>query len=247
MNAYLLLALVGCVNSYQPYEIISEQQEAYPLPKLNYKYDELEPFIDEKTMTVHHTGHHLAYTNKMNAALKEWRNSKENSGLSSKSILEIVKNVEDIPSKWRNAIRNNGGGYVNHAIYFSVMSPNKDKIERAPSGIIQQKMFTSFGNYSLFKEIFTKSASTLFGSGYVWLCREPRNDILTIFPTDNQQCPLTFGLQPILVVDVWEHAYYLKHQNKRMSYIKDWWMVVDWNNVENLYHFWEKGNAHTEL
>ncbi len=137
--------------------------------------------------------------------------------------------------------------YVNHAIFFSIISPNKDDQDRSPKGLVLEKIYSSFGNYSTFKEIFTNAASKLFGSGYVWLCREPRNDVLTIFPTDNQQCPLTFGLQPILVIDVWEHAYYLKHQNKRVNYINDWWHVVDWKNVEELYRFWESKNIHTEL
>ena len=139
--------------------------------------------------------------------------------------------------------------YVNHAFYFAIMGPNPNKEERFPSRITAQYIDTSFGNFSKFKEIFVKEATQLFGSGYVWLCREPKKDYFTIISTLNQQSPVSFGLEPVLVLDVWEHAYYLKHQNKRAGYIKDWWNIVDWKKVEKLLIWWkwQSERQHIEL
>lgn len=127
-----------------------------------------------------------------------------------------------------------------------MLSPNPDLQERIPTGKILDQIKKSFGNFSTFKEMFTDSAATLFGSGYVWLCRERKNDVLAIIPTVNQESPLSYGLEPILVIDVWEHAYYLDHHNKRMKYIHSWWNVVDWDVVQELYDFWDS-NKHDEL
>jgi len=241
------VSLLTFCRAYYPYEDIIEVLNQYPLPSLNFGYNELEPHIDGKTVQVHHGGHHRAYTNKMNAALKEWRASGEESALSRKSILEILKSIEDVPNQWKTTIRNNGGGYLNHAIYFSLLSPNPERKSRLPFGTVLRRIEKAFGNFSEFRDMFTKSALTLFGSGYVWLCRERKHDVLTFFPTVNQESPVSYGLEPILVIDVWEHAYYLKHQNKRGSYVEDWWNVVDWEIVNKLYDFWNKSKPHEEL
>ncbi|XP_065051554.1 superoxide dismutase [Mn/Fe]-like [Rhopilema esculentum] len=242
----LLLAFVSC-KAFHPYEDALKIKDEYPLPRLNYGYDALEPFVDAKTMKVHHSGHHAAYTKKMNNALEQWRASEESNSLSKKSILEIMKSIEDVPEKWKTALRNNGGGYLNHAIFFSLLSPNPSKEDRVPTGKVLNHIVRSFGNFTAFKEMFSKSALSLFGSGYVWLCREPKTNALTYLPTINQQSPVSYGLNPILVIDVWEHAYYLKHQNKRANYIDNWWNVVDWSAVQDLYDFWDKDSNHEEL
>ena len=137
--------------------------------------------------------------------------------------------------------------YLNHAIYFSLLSPNPEGVDRIPFGTVSNQIEKAFGNFSEFKHMFTKSALSLFGSGYVWLCRERKNNVLTSFPTVNQESPVSYGLDPILVIDLWEHAYYLKHQNIRPSYVEDWWKLVDWEAVNQLYSFWDKFAARDEL
>ncbi|XP_060066996.1 superoxide dismutase [Mn]-like [Ylistrum balloti] len=225
-----------------PYEFITDHTNNYVLPKLPYGYKDLEPFIDEATLRVHHLGHHAAYTKKMNAALEEWAADgevKESASFAKKPILDILIGLEDVPEKYQTKIRNNGGGYVNHNLYWSVMSPNPNSDDREPINQLGDDIIKAFGNFSTFKEEFTKEALSLFGSGYVWLSRDPNNNgKLTISKTANQDSPLTDGLMPILVIDVWEHAYYIKHQNLRPKHVSDWWNLVDWSAVEDIDHWW---------
>lgn len=232
-----------------PYEFITERTNSYTLPPLPYDYKDLEPFIDEATVRVHHTGHHAAYTKKMNAAIQEWET--EAKVTESAMIFELLHRLEDVPDKYRVAIQNNGGGYVNHNLYWSVMSPNPNSDEREPTGQIGIDIDEDFGNFSNFKDLFTKEALSLFGSGYVWLCRDVnQNRKLIISKTANQDSPLQDGFRlPILVIDIWEHAYYIKHQNRRPQHVSDWWKLVDWTAVEELDEWWKKQNIkyHDEL
>lgn len=173
---------------------------------------------------------------------------KNTNHLTEKSILEILKEIEEVPQKYRKAITNNGGGFVNHNIYWSVMSPNPDNKERLPGGNLLSDINKYFGNFSQFVDIFTKEALTLFGSGYVWLSRNPSvSGKLLVTTTANQDSPISQKLQPILVLDVWEHAYYLKYQNRRPEHVSEWWKVVDWNIVEKLDNWWKDTPQHDEF
>ncbi|XP_078658579.1 superoxide dismutase [Mn]-like [Branchiostoma floridae x Branchiostoma belcheri] len=233
-----------------PYKGIQLFADEYPVPPLPYEYDALEPYIDEKTARVHHLGHHAGYTRKMNAALKKWRDEVgPGVGLQSNSILHILENLDQIPDKHRTAIRNNGGGFVNHAIYWATMSPRgESEPPRLPEATLATEIIANFHNFSNFQEQFTNTAKTLFGSGYVWLSRNPREQTLIIHTTANQDSPISTGLRPILVIDIWEHAYYLKHQNKRPDHIQDWWALVDWGQVKALSDWWAAYDAgHDEL
>jgi len=248
MSIQLVLTFLSVITCDGIYQGINEYQDYYHLPELPYKYDQLEPWIDAKTVDVHHSGHHAAYTAKMNAALQEWRNSGEEKELAHSSIGNILKNIDKVPQRWRTSIRNNGGGYVNHIFYFSVISPNPLNDNHTISANLRGLFRKSFVNMSQFETWMTQEAIALFGSGYVWLCREPTRNYLTVYSTIDQITPLQFGLQPILVIDVWEHAYYLKHQNKRKSYIESWWRLIDWAKVEHLYEWWRSFDPkHEEL
>ncbi|XP_013420018.1 uncharacterized protein LOC106180552 isoform X3 [Lingula anatina] len=217
------------------YEESAVPKEAYPLPPLPYPYGGLEPHMDERTVQIHHQGHHAAYTTKMNAALKQWREEDPGNTFAKSSILNILQNVSSVPEKYRTALRNNGGGYFNHAIYWACMSPGGAAITPdLKSDIIQ-----NFGTYDNFKDQFTTKAMALFGSGYVWLSRG-ENEQLVISTTANQDSPVTEDLHPILVIDIWEHAYYLKHQNKRADFVADWWKLVNWNAVRDLDQWWKR-------
>ena len=192
---------------------------SFTLPTLQYDYKALEPYIDAQTMEIHHSKHHAAYTNNLNAAI-------ENSDLKGKSIEEIFTNV----SRLAPAIRNNGGGFYNHCIYWDVMTPGGPS---GPQGQLLEKINSSFGSFDLFKEAFTKAAVTRFGSGWAWLVQ--KGDSLVISSTPNQDNPLMDVAEiqgfPVLTIDVWEHAYYLKYQNRRPEYIEAFFKVINWNEV----------------
>jgi len=248
----LLLVLFSQIhcneNVTDLYSGIETYQEYYILPRLPYSYSALKPWIDEKTMEVHHTGHHGAYTAKMNAALQEWRRSGEESDLASSSLLNIMKNIDRVPEKWKQAIRNNAGGYVNHIFFFSGLGPNPENTEQPMPLTLLRTFRRSFHNYTEFRIWMSREALQHFGSGYVWLCRVPKQDYLTIYRTDKQICPISLGLQPLLVIDVWEHAYYLQHQYRKKDYIESWWNLVNWEKVERLYQWWmELEPPHDEL
>ncbi len=193
---------------------------AFENPKLSYSYDALEPYIDAKTMEIHHTKHHGGYTKKLNNAI-------EGTPLENQSIEEILKEV----SKHPTAVRNNGGGYYNHKLFWDIMSPDGGG---EPSGKLMDAIKKDFGSFDKFKEEFNQAAATRFGSGWAWLIDQ--NGKLVIASTPNQDNPLMDISEikgtPILGLDVWEHAYYLKYQNRRPEYIDAFWNVVDWNKVE---------------
>jgi Fe-Mn family superoxide dismutase len=193
----------------------------FKLPELNYNYDQLEPHIDARTMEIHHTKHHQAYINNLNAALEGHEN------LKSKSIEEIISDLESVPENIRTAVRNNGGGHLNHSMFWELMSPNGGG---EPKGELGKLIDRDFGNLETFKAEFKKAAMGRFGSGWAWLVLD--GEKLKVVSTPNQDNPISEGLKPILGIDVWEHAYYLKYQNLRADYIDAWFNVVDWDKAE---------------
>ncbi|PWI57727.1 superoxide dismutase [Sulfoacidibacillus thermotolerans] len=198
---------------------------AFETPALPYAADALEPYIDAKTMTVHHDGHHVAYTNNLNAALEN------HPDLQAKSAIDILKNIHDVPESIRTTVRNNGGGHVNHNMFWKLLSPNGGG---EPTGELADAINKEFGSFAKFKEEFVKAAATRFGSGWAWLVLDSTGK-LAITSTPNQDSPYMDGLTPILGLDVWEHAYYLKYQNKRADYISAFWNVVNWPQVAENY------------
>jgi Fe-Mn family superoxide dismutase len=197
----------------------------HELPALKYNYSALEPFIDEKTMNIHHTKHHATYINNLNAALENYPE------LSDKSIEDLLKSLDTLPEALRTPVRNNGGGHYNHTLFWSILSP---KGEGKPSGVLYDEIVKVFGSFDGFKEEFAKAAATRFGSGWAWLVVDASGG-LKVTSSANQDSPLSDNFQPILGLDVWEHAYYLNYQNRRVDYISAWWNIVDWNEVSNLY------------
>ena len=193
---------------------------SFKLPALNYSYDSLEPHVDAKTMEIHHGKHHAGYTNNLNNAIKD-------SELEGKSIKEILSSLDLNNS----AVRNNGGGFYNHSLFWSVMSPDGGGL---PNGNLAKAIDSSFGSFEEFKSAFSKAAATRFGSGWAWLCVQP-NGKLGVCSTANQDNPLMAGIgcegTPVLGLDVWEHAYYLNYQNRRPDYIAGFFNVIDWNVV----------------
>jgi Fe-Mn family superoxide dismutase len=197
---------------------------AYTLPKLSYAYDALEPNIDAATMEIHHTKHHQTYINNVNAAL-------EGTEYADLPIEELVKKTKSLPENLQGPVRNNGGGHANHSLFWTVMSPNGGG---APVGDVGKAIESQLGGVEKFKEAFTKAALTRFGSGWAWLSVTPDKKIV-VESSANQDSPLMDGNTPILALDVWEHAYYLKYQNRRPEYIGAFFNVVDWNEVERRY------------
>jgi Fe-Mn family superoxide dismutase len=197
---------------------------AFELPKLPYAYDALEPHIDAKTMEIHHTKHHNTYVTKLNDALKG------NEELLSKSVEEVISNLDAVPENVRTAVRNNGGGHANHSLFWTILSPNGGG---QPSGELADAINQKFGSFEKFKEEFSAAAAGRFGSGWAWLV--VNNGQLEVTSTPNQDSPLMEGKTPILGLDVWEHAYYLKYQNRRPDYIQAFWNVVNWDEVAKRY------------
>jgi len=196
----------------------------FELPKLDYEYNELEPHIDARTMEIHHTKHHAGYTKNFNAAL-------ENIDVGNKTAEEILTDLDNLPSEVKVAIRNNGGGYVNHKLFWKIMSPSGGGLPTGEIAILIEKTFGSFEN---FKKEFSNAAKTRFGSG--WACLVVTNDKkLEIMSTLNQDNPLSIGKTPILGLDVWEHAYYLNYQNRRPDYVEAFFNVINWEEVEKRY------------
>ena len=194
---------------------------SYSLADLPYPYDALEPYIDTKTMEIHHQKHHNGYITKLNSALEtssEWLG---------KDIEEIIKNLNRVPESIRTAVRNNGGGHYNHSIFWNIMGPNAGG---EPGGNLASSIKETFGSFAEFKDEFSKAAASRFGSGWAWLVLDPGGK-LVVLSTANQDNPLTDGFKPLMGLDVWEHAYYLKYQNRRPDYIENWWNVVNWSAV----------------
>jgi Fe-Mn family superoxide dismutase len=190
-------------------------------PKLPYEYDALEPYIDAETMKIHHDKHHAGYFQKLNDALKNYPD------IAAKPINEILGSLNEIPEEIQKSVRNSGGGHANHTFFWSSMSP---KSEGEPTGKIATSITKTFSSFDKFKELFSDAAATHFGSGWVWLVID--HDQLVITNTNNQDSPISEGQIPILNLDIWEHAYYLKYQNRRAEYINVWWNVVNWSEVE---------------
>ena len=198
---------------------------AHELPKLPYSYDALEPHIDARTMEIHHTKHHQTYINNLNAALEK------HPQLQGKGVEDLLKNLNAIPEDIRTAVRNNGGGHLNHSLFWPTMSP---KGGGEPTGELAKAINSAFGGFANFKDQLAKAGIGRFGSGWAWLSVESGGK-LVITSTPNQDSPISEGQTPILGVDVWEHAYYLKYQNRRPDYIAAWWNVVNWEQVAKNY------------
>ncbi|MBT4367071.1 superoxide dismutase [Candidatus Peregrinibacteria bacterium] len=197
---------------------------AYTLPDLSYSYDALEPHIDAKTMETHHSKHHNSYVQKANAAVSgtKWENL---------SIKELLVSPSEIPEGIRTAAINNGGGHANHSLFWEILSPTGGG---EPSGALREAIDSKFGSFEEFKNEFSNAAKTQFGSGWAWLVVSSDNE-LEVMKTSNQETPLSIGKKPILTLDVWEHAYYLKYQNRRPDYVEAFWNIVDWGKVEELF------------
>jgi Fe-Mn family superoxide dismutase len=193
---------------------------AHELPPLPYDYAALEPHIDEQTMRIHHDKHHATYVNNLNAALEK------HPDLQKKSVEELLRGINSVPEDIRTMVRNNGGGHANHTMFWEIMGP---KGSGQPSGAIADAIKAAFGGFDQFKEQFAKAAVGRFGSGWAWLI--DAGGKLVIESSANQDSPLMEGKKPILGLDVWEHAYYLKYQNRRPDYIAAWWNVVNWDAV----------------
>ncbi len=194
---------------------------AHELPKLPYAYDALEPHIDKETMTLHHDKHHQAYVTNLNAAIEK------HPELASKSAQDLIRDLNAVPEGIRTAVRNNGGGHVNHSMFWNLMKPGGGG---APTGRIGEAIASTFGDFEAFKKAFNEAGTKQFGSGWVWLVRTSAGK-LEIASTPNQDNPISSGGKPIFGNDVWEHAYYLKYQNRRADYLAAWWNVVDWEAI----------------
>ncbi|HVH96377.1 MAG TPA: superoxide dismutase [Bacillus sp. (in: firmicutes)] len=192
----------------------------FELPQLPYAYDALEPYIDKETMTIHHTKHHNTYVTNLNNALEG------NEELLSKSVEEVISNLDAVPEASRTAVRNNGGGHANHSLFWQVLAPNAGG---EPAGELADAINSKFGSFESFKDEFTKAATTRFGSGWAWLA--VNNGELEVTSTPNQDSPLMEGKTPVLGLDVWEHAYYLNYQNRRPEYINAFFSLVNWDEV----------------
>jgi superoxide dismutase, Fe-Mn family len=197
----------------------------YILPELPYAYDALEPYIDKETMEIHYTKHHLAYVTKLNAALEA------HEALQKEPLERLLSDLSRVPEAIRTDVRNNGGGDFNHTFFWPLMKKNGGG---EPEGHIGAAIKQTFGDFARFQEQFNTSAKSVFGSGWAWLVLDT-NGMLKIISTPNQDTPLAQGLKPVMGLDVWEHAYYLKYQNRRPDYINSWWHVLNWSTIESNY------------
>jgi Fe-Mn family superoxide dismutase len=197
----------------------------FVVPPLPYNFAALEPHIDALTMQIHHDRHHAAYVNNLNTAVKD------NADLRKRDATDLIANLDDLPEALRPAIRNNAGGHVNHAIFWATMAP---RAGGEPNGQLRKAIDATFGSFAAFKAQLTDAAMKRFGSGWAWLVRD-RAGKLAIMSTANQDSPYMFGMTALVGVDVWEHAYYLKYQNKRADYVAAWWNVVNWHAVAQRY------------
>jgi len=204
--------------------LIDSQSTPFTVPPLPYAFDALEPHIDARTMEIHHDKHHGAYVANLNKALGDLPELKK------KSVEELLRNLDAVPEKVRATIRNNAGGHYNHSLFWQMMKPHSGG---EPTGDLGKAIEAAFGNFAEFKSRFNDSATKVFGSGWVWLTLDGRE--LKLESSPNQDTPLSHGRQPLLGLDVWEHAYYLKYQNKRADYAAAWWNVVNWEFVAGRY------------
>lgn len=197
----------------------------YTLPALAFSVDALEPYIDAETMTIHHDKHHQAYIDNLNAALEK------HPEVADLPLEKLLADLTLVPEDIRNAVRNNGGGTLNHSMFWTLLAAGQGN---EPTGLLREVVERAFGSVDAFKDAFATAAKTRFGSGWAWLVVTPEKT-LKVISTANQDSPLAEGLKPILLLDVWEHAYYLKYQNRRPEYITNFWNVVNWTEVERLY------------
>ena len=196
---------------------------AFELPRLQYSYDALEPYIDAKTMEIHHSKHHQTYITNLNKALESYPE------LFEKSLEDLLANLDQIPESIRVAVRNGGGGHYNHTLFWQIIGP---KSNSKPSENMNSLITDSFESFDNFKSEFNEKATKQFGSGWGWLCQDKSGKLVTL-STPNQDTPISSGLNPILGIDVWEHAYYLNYQNKRPDYINAFWEIINWEAVES--------------
>ena len=197
---------------------------AFDLPKLPYAVDALEPYIDAQTMTIHHDKHHQAYVTNLNGAIEK------HPELASKSIEDLLMDLNSVPEAVRTVVRNHGGGTWNHSMFWEIMAPNAGG---SPKGDLAKAIDTAFGSFDAFKAEFEKAAVGRFGSGWAWLVKKGSG--LAVVSTANQDNPMSDGMTPVLGIDVWEHAYYLKYQNRRPEYVTNWWNVVNWDAIAARY------------
>ncbi len=197
---------------------------SYSLPELPYAYDALEPYIDEETMHLHHDKHHNTYVTNLNAAIEK------HPELGEKTVEELVADLANVPEDIKTAVRNNGGGHANHSFFWKILAPNAGG---EPTGAIKEAIEAEFGSFDQFKEKFAAAATGRFGSGWAWLV--VKNGKLAVISTANQDSPLADNATPVLGLDVWEHAYYLKYRNVRPDYIKAFWNLVNWDQVNDLF------------
>ena len=197
----------------------------FELPKLPYEYSALEPFIDAATMEVHYGKHHQNYVNKLNEALEK------HPEMSERPIEDLLAHINEVPEDVRTAVKNNGGGVFNHSMFWTVMGRPGDGGGGEPKNELAAEITAAFGDFAKFRENFNKAAAGFFGSGWTWLVADGEGK-LAILPLPNQDSPLSQGLAPLMGLDLWEHAYYLKYQNRRAEYIEAWWNVVNWGTVE---------------
>jgi len=197
----------------------------YSLPDLPYEYDALEPHFDERTMNIHHTKHHQAYVNNLNAALEK------HPELQKKTLVELLSDLNSVPSDIRDAVRNHGGGHFNHTRFWEWLSPQGGGL---PEATLFDAITRDFGSFESFKDLFNKAAQSRFGSGWAWLCVN-KDKKLVVTSSLNQDSPLSEGLIPVLGLDVWEHAYYLLYQNRRPDYISAWWNIINWETTLDYY------------
>jgi Fe-Mn family superoxide dismutase len=197
----------------------------YKVADLPYAYDALEPYIDSMTMTIHHDKHHAAYVTNLNNGLANYPD------LQGKPLLELLSDLNSVPEAIRGVVRNHGGGHVNHALFWEIMGPNGTG---APVGKLAKAIDAKFGSFDAFKEQFTKAAMGVFGSGWAWLAFDSQGS-LVLTTTPNQDTPISAGMIPLMGVDVWEHAYYLKYQNLRANYLNAWWDAINWQAVDDNY------------
>jgi Fe-Mn family superoxide dismutase len=198
---------------------------AFELPPLPYDYNALEPYIDEQTMHLHHDKHHQAYVNNVNAALQGLQQ------FENMSVEDLMRHINEVPENVRTAVRNNGGGHANHSMFWQIMKPNGGG---EPTGELAQAINSKFGSFDQFKAAFNDAGAKRFGSGWAWLVMDQSGN-LSVISTANQDSPLMDGQFPIMGNDVWEHAYYLKYQNRRPEYLAAWWNVVNWDEVAKRY------------
>lgn len=219
-----LTIIIGYSGSYAK-AVDNSSRYPFQLPQLPYSYDALEPYIDTETMTIHHQKHHKAYVDNLNKALSNYPD------LQGKTLEELLMNLNTLPRDIREQVRNNGGGHYNHSFFWTIMGKGKGG---EPKGKLKDDIIKSFGSFDNFKKEFKDAATKRFGSGWAWLVKG-KDGKLSITSTANQDSTIMVGITPVLGIDVWEHAYYLKYKNERGSYIDAWWNVVNWDEIEKNY------------